>query len=89
MFLVPLLLPYLDEILGKMTRKALELGGTSTGEHGVGLRKLKYQEEEHGEALSLMQQVKEMFDPLGLLNPGKVIPKVIPKMIPSMSKGDK
>ena len=68
----------LDEILGEMTRKALELGGTSTGEHGVGLRKMKYQEAEHGEALSLMRQVKEIFDPLGLLNPGKVIPQIIP-----------
>lgn len=65
----------LDHVLGAMTRKALELGGTSTGEHGVGLRKMKYQEEEHGvEALSLMRRVKEMFDPLGILNPGKVIP---------------
>jgi D-lactate dehydrogenase (cytochrome) len=57
-----------------MTAKALELGGTSSGEHGVGLRKMKYQEAEHGEALSLMRQVKEIFDPLGLLNPAKVIP---------------
>ena len=65
----------LDEVLGAMTRKALELGGTSTGEHGVGLRKMKYQEEEHGaEALELMRRVKEMFDPSGILNPGKVIP---------------
>ncbi len=64
----------LDEVLGGMTAKALELGGTSTGEHGVGLRKMKYQEAEHGEALSLMRQAREMFDPLGLLNPAKVIP---------------
>ena len=64
----------LDQVLEEMIRKALELGGTSTGEHGVGLRKMKYQEAEHGEALSLMREIKEMFDPLGLLNPGKVIP---------------
>ncbi|MDQ3966117.1 MAG: 2-hydroxy-acid oxidase, partial [Actinomycetota bacterium] len=44
------------------------------GEHGVGLRKTKYQESEHGEALSLMREVKESFDPLGLLNPGKIFP---------------
>ena len=66
----------LDEVLGGMTEKALELGGTSTGEHGVGLRKTKYQEAEHREALSLMRQVKEIFDPLGLLNPGKVFPSL-------------
>lgn len=65
----------LDDVMGAMTRKALELGGTSTGEHGVGLRKMKYQEEEHGaEALSLMREVKRLFDPAGLMNPGKVIP---------------
>jgi D-lactate dehydrogenase (cytochrome) len=63
-----------DEVLEGMAMKALELGGTCTGEHGVGLRKMKYQEAEHGEALSLMREVKEMFDPLGLLNPGKVVP---------------
>ncbi len=57
-----------------MTAKALELGGTCTGEHGVGLRKIKYQESEHGEALSLMQEIKQMLDPQGLLNPGKVLP---------------
>jgi D-lactate dehydrogenase (cytochrome) len=66
----------LDEVLGGMTEKALELGGTSTGEHGVGLRKTKYQEAEHREALSLMRQIKELFDPLGLLNPGKVFPSL-------------
>jgi len=64
-----------DEVLEGMIAKAFELGGTCTGEHGVGLRKMKYQETEHGEALSLMREVKEVFDPLGLLNPGKVIPK--------------
>ncbi len=63
-----------EEVLESMVAKAFELGGTCTGEHGVGLRKMKYQEAEHGEALSLMRGVKEMFDPLGLLNPGKVIP---------------
>jgi D-lactate dehydrogenase (cytochrome) len=64
----------LDAVLGAMVAKALECGGTCTGEHGVGLRKIKYQEDEHGEALSLMRQVKNIFDPLGLLNPGKVLP---------------
>jgi D-lactate dehydrogenase (cytochrome) len=64
-----------EEVLDGMVAKAFELGGTCTGEHGVGLRKVKYQEAEHGEALSLMREIKDMFDPLGLLNPGKVIPK--------------
>jgi D-lactate dehydrogenase (cytochrome) len=63
-----------EHVTEAMTEKALELGGTCTGEHGVGLRKTKYQESEHGEALSLMREVKESFDPLGLLNPGKIFP---------------
>jgi D-lactate dehydrogenase (cytochrome) len=63
-----------ERVMEGMTTKALELGGTCTGEHGVGLRKIKYQESEHGEALSLMWEVKQMLDPQGLLNPGKVLP---------------
>jgi D-lactate dehydrogenase (cytochrome) len=63
-----------ERVMEGMTAKALELGGTCTGEHGVGLRKIKYQKSEHGEALSLMQEVKHMLDPQGLLNPGKVLP---------------
>ncbi len=64
----------LAHVMDQMVRKALELGGTCTGEHGVGIRKRKYQQLEHGEALSLMRGVKELFDPLGILNPGKVLP---------------
>jgi D-lactate dehydrogenase (cytochrome) len=63
-----------ERVMEGMTTKALELGGTCTGEHGVGLRKIKYQESEHGEALSLMREVKRILDPQGLLNPGKVLP---------------
>lgn len=61
-------------VMKGMTEKALELGGTCTGEHGVGLRKVEYQESEHGEALSLMREIKALLDPQGLLNPGKVLP---------------
>ena len=64
----------LGEVLDGMVEKALELEGTSTGEHGVGLRKIKYQEQEHGEALSVMREVKELLDPSGILNPAKVLP---------------
>nr|WP_249365723.1 FAD-linked oxidase C-terminal domain-containing protein [Cytobacillus citreus] len=52
--------------------RAIEVGGTCTGEHGVGLGKMKFQEIEHGEATIIMKQVKKMFDPEGLLNPGKI-----------------
>ncbi|MFJ8066331.1 FAD-binding oxidoreductase [Psychrobacillus sp. NPDC096426] len=52
--------------------RAIEVGGTCTGEHGVGLGKRKFQEREHGEALFIMKQMKQMLDPKGLLNPGKI-----------------
>jgi D-lactate dehydrogenase (cytochrome) len=54
--------------------KALELGGTATGEHGVGLGKAKYMPIEHGEALEVMRAIKHTLDPNGILNPGKVFP---------------
>ncbi|WNS75770.1 FAD-linked oxidase C-terminal domain-containing protein [Bacillus sp. DTU_2020_1000418_1_SI_GHA_SEK_038] len=52
--------------------KAIEVGGTCTGEHGVGLGKMKFQEAEHGNAVIIMKQMKKMLDPEGLLNPGKI-----------------
>lgn len=58
----------------KLVRKTLALGGTATGEHGVGLGKRKYMEEEHGSSLGWMKRVKDLFDPNGILNPGKIFP---------------
>ena len=52
---------------------ALERGGTCTGEHGVGIGKQKYQKQEHGAALDVMEKIKAALDPLNLLNPGKNI----------------
>ncbi|MED4907350.1 FAD-linked oxidase C-terminal domain-containing protein [Brevibacillus centrosporus] len=51
---------------------ALSRGGTCTGEHGVGVGKAKYQRIEHGEALDVMQSLKQALDPRGILNPGKI-----------------
>lgn len=52
---------------------ALRLGGTLTGEHGIGLLKRRWLREELGDdQLDLQRQVKAVFDPLGILNPGKV-----------------
>lgn len=59
---------------GEIVLKALELGGTATGEHGVGLGKAKYMPAEHGEALDVMWTVKAALDPHGILNPGKIFP---------------
>lgn len=57
----------------RLVQKALELGGTCTAEHGVGLRKKKYLPLEHGPALDWMRKLKALLDPEGLLNPGKVL----------------
>ena len=51
---------------------ALEMGGTCTGEHGVGLGKRKALEKEHGSGIDLMRAIKNALDPLNLMNPGKV-----------------
>ncbi len=57
-----------------VVQKAIELGGTCTGEHGVGIGKQKYMVYEHGEAaVGVMRQIKQLFDPRNILNPGKVV----------------
>lgn len=56
-------------------RKSLELGGTASGEHGVGMGKREFLEDEHGEAaVSVMRGIKTLLDPYGIMNPGKVFP---------------
>ncbi|HET7079789.1 MAG TPA: FAD-linked oxidase C-terminal domain-containing protein [Chloroflexia bacterium] len=57
----------------QLVHHALALGGTASGEHGIGLVKRGYMAEEHGAALDWMRRVKALFDPQGLLNPGKII----------------
>ncbi|RVV98248.1 FAD-binding protein [Mesobaculum littorinae] len=56
-----------------MVGRALEMGGTASGEHGLGLGKLKFMRREHGDAAVLaMQAIKRALDPKGLMNPGKL-----------------
>lgn len=51
---------------------ALSVGGTCTGEHGVGIGKRKYLKKEHSSSVAWMRKIKQLFDPSGILNPGKI-----------------
>ena len=55
-----------------LVNKTLSLGGTSTGEHGIGLNKKKYLKKEHESSLFLMKNIKKALDPNNIMNPGKI-----------------
>jgi D-lactate dehydrogenase (cytochrome) len=56
-----------------MIARSLALGGTCSGEHGVGYGKMKYLEAEHGEGLDVMRAIKRALDPENRMNPGKIV----------------
>lgn len=58
----------------RMVERALALGGTITGEHGVGIGKLGYMTQEHGGGWAMMGAIKAALDPDNILNPGKLVP---------------
>ena len=64
----------IQEVNRKIVLKAISLGGTATGEHGVGIGKRGFMNQEHGNTLSLMKKIKQLFDPNEILNPGKIFP---------------
>ena len=62
-----------DRLNQRLVRRALAMGGTCTGEHGIGIGKQEFLVEEAGAgAIALMRQIKTTLDPRGILNPGKI-----------------
>jgi D-lactate dehydrogenase (cytochrome) len=58
----------------RTARRAIAMGGTCSGEHGIGLHKIVHMETEHGHGVELMKAIKRTLDPNGIMNPGKVYP---------------
>ncbi len=64
----------INGFLERLVERALAMDGTCTGEHGIGQGKMKYMLAEHGEpALAAMRAIKRAFDPLDIMNPGKIV----------------
>ena len=63
-----------DALAHRVAMRAIAMGGTCTGEHGVGMHKLDALVAEHGEAVDLMRTIKRALDPLDIMNPGKTVP---------------
>jgi D-lactate dehydrogenase (cytochrome) len=62
----------LESINHNIVHRAVALGGTCTGEHGIGIGKRQFMQLEHGEGYELMKAIKGLLDPKGLMNPGKM-----------------
>ena len=56
----------------RLSQRALDFGGTCTGEHGIGQGKQGYLRAELGEAVGVMESIKQTIDPKGIMNPGKI-----------------
>jgi D-lactate dehydrogenase (cytochrome) len=65
-----------ERLTERLVERALAMGGTCTGEHGIGIGKIRFLRQEHGEdAIDVMRAIKQALDPRGLMNPGKVLPE--------------
>jgi D-lactate dehydrogenase (cytochrome) len=63
-----------EALAKKVSLRAIAMGGTCTGEHGIGVHKLDALVAEHGDAVELMKTIKRALDPRNILNPGKTVP---------------
>jgi D-lactate dehydrogenase (cytochrome) len=63
-----------EELAKGVSLRAISMGGTCTGEHGIGWHKLDVLAQEHGEAVDLMRMIKRALDPRDIMNPGKTVP---------------
>jgi D-lactate dehydrogenase (cytochrome) len=61
-----------EDFNDRLVDRALAMGGTCTGEHGIGFGKIAFLEREHGEAVGLMRLIKQTLDPENRMNPGKI-----------------
>ena len=61
-----------ERLADRLLERAIAVGGTFSGEHGVGISKIKYLRREHGDAVDVMKAVKAALDPAGIMNPGKL-----------------
>ncbi len=61
-----------EAVAARLVDRALAMGGTCTGEHGIGTGKMAYLEQEHGEGVELMRRIKRALDPGNIMNPGKI-----------------
>lgn len=64
-----------ERLTDRLVERALSMGGTCSGEHGVGIGKMRFLGREHGEGLDVMRSIKQALDPRGLMNPGKLLPE--------------
>jgi D-lactate dehydrogenase (cytochrome) len=62
-----------ERLTERLVDRALSMGGTCSGEHGVGIGKMRFLAREHGEGLDVMRSIKRTLDPQGLMNPGKLL----------------